>query len=46
VRSLTSGRGRHSEQFSHYSEVPAEAVAKVVAEKTRRNGNGNGAHEK
>lgn len=45
VRSLTSGRGRHSEEFSHYSEVPSEQVAKVMAEaKSRRNG--AAAHEK
>jgi elongation factor G len=44
VRSLTSGRGRHAEQFSHYAEVPAEYVPKVLAEKAKRNG--NGAHEK
>lgn len=46
VRSLTSGRGRHAEQFSHYSEVPAEHVAKVVADaKSRKNGAAP-AHEK
>ncbi|HVU31894.1 MAG TPA: elongation factor G [Opitutaceae bacterium] len=39
VRSLTSGRGRHSEEFSHYAEVPVDQVPKVVAEaKARRNG--------
>lgn len=38
VRSLTSGRGRHNEEFSHYAEVPAEFVQKVLAEKARRNG--------
>jgi elongation factor G len=37
VRSLTSGRGRHAEQFSHYAEVPADAVQKLLAEaKARR----------
>ena len=44
VRSLTGGRGRHSEQFSHYSEVPTEFVQKVLAEKAKRNG--TAAHEK
>ncbi len=44
VRSLTSGRGRHAEQFSHYSEVPAEYVPKVLAEKAKRNGGAT--HEK
>jgi elongation factor G len=37
VRSLTSGRGRHAEKFSHYAEVPAELAAKLLAEaKARR----------
>jgi elongation factor G len=39
VRSLTSGRGRHAEKFSHYSEVPPEFLSKVLTEaKTKRNG--------
>ena len=39
VRSLTSGRGRHEESFSHYSEVPLEFATKLVAEaKARREG--------
>ncbi|ACB73426.1 elongation factor G [Opitutus terrae] len=32
VRSLTSGRGRHDEAFSHYAELPAEQEAKLLAE--------------
>ena len=32
LRSLTSGRGRHEEGFSHYAEVPAELEAKLLAE--------------
>jgi elongation factor G len=37
VRSLTSGRGRHAESFSHYSELPNEVVPKLLAEvKARR----------
>jgi elongation factor G len=32
LRSLTSGRGRHDEKFSHYAEMPAELEAKIVAE--------------
>ncbi len=32
LRSLTSGRGRHEEKFSHYAEMPAEMEAKVIAE--------------
>ena len=39
LRSLTSGRGRHSENFSHYEEVPADQVQLILNEaKTRRNG--------
>jgi elongation factor G len=38
VRSLTSGRGRHAEQFSHYAEVPHEHAQKILAEKAKRNG--------
>jgi len=45
VRSLTGGRGRHSEQLTRYSEVPAEFVPKILTEKAKRNGNGP-AHEK
>ncbi len=37
VRSLTSGRGRHSEVFSHYAEIPADQAQKLIAEnKSRR----------
>ncbi len=37
VRSLTSGRGRHAEKFSHYAELPAEFAPKLLAElKARR----------
>jgi elongation factor G len=32
VRSLTGGRGLHSEKFSHYEEMPAEFERKVVEE--------------
>jgi elongation factor G len=45
VRSLTGGRGRHSEQFTRYAEVPAEYVQKILTEKAKRNGNG-AAHDK
>ena len=39
IRSLTSGRGRHSENFDHYEEVPADQVQNILAEaKARRNG--------
>jgi elongation factor G len=30
LRSLTGGRGLHSETFSHYEEMPREAEAKVI----------------
>jgi elongation factor G len=43
VRSLTSGRGRHSEQFDHYAEVPADTAQKILAERAKRNAV---AHEK
>jgi elongation factor G len=36
LRSLTSGRGRHSENFSHYEEVPTDQVAGIVAEAKAR----------
>jgi elongation factor G len=43
VRSLTGGRGRHSEEFSHYAEVPPELAQKILAERARRNGNASAA---
>ena len=43
LRSLTSGRGRHEEEFSHYAEVPPEQEAKILAEaKARRENGANG----
>ena len=46
LRSLTGGRGVHSEEFSHYEEMPREAADKVVAEAAKRKANqdANGAH--
>jgi elongation factor G len=38
VRSLTSGRGRHAEQFDHYAEVPPDMMQKILAERAKRNG--------
>jgi elongation factor G len=38
VRSLTSGRGRHAEEFSHYAEVPPEHTQRILAERAKRNG--------
>ncbi len=32
LRSLTGGRGIHSEDFSHYEEMPREMEAKVITE--------------
>lgn len=32
LRSLTSGRGYHTEQFDHYEEMPKDFEAKVIAE--------------
>ena len=43
VRSLTGGRGRHAEEFSHYADVPPEHMQKILAERAKRTGNGNGA---
>jgi elongation factor G len=39
LRSLTGGRGLHSEEFSHYEEMPREAADKVIAEAARRKAN-------
>jgi elongation factor G len=37
IRSLTAGRGIHSEEFSHYEEMPRELEQKVTADsKSRR----------
>jgi elongation factor G len=38
VRSLTSGRGRHKEAFSHYAELPPEVTQRLLAERAKRNG--------
>jgi elongation factor G len=38
VRSLTSGRGRHAEEFSHYADVPHEFAQKILAERAKHNG--------
>ena len=32
LRSLTGGRGLHTEDFTHYEEMPREMEAKVIAE--------------
>jgi elongation factor G len=41
LRSLTGGRGLHSEQFSRYEEMPREIEQRVIEEAKRaRAGNG------
>ena len=32
LRSLTGGRGIHTEEFNHYEEMPRELEAKIIAE--------------
>jgi elongation factor G len=46
LRSLTGGRGVHTEEFSHYEEMPREAAEKVIAEAAKRKAdqNNHGAH--
>jgi elongation factor G len=36
IRSLTSGRGRHVEEFSHYAEVPPEHMQRIIAERAKQ----------
>ncbi len=47
VRALTSGRGRHSEAFSHYAELPPEFATRLLNDlKAKKNGHVlAGAHE-
>jgi elongation factor G len=45
LRSLTGGRGVHTEDFSHYEEMPRDAEAKMVEEYKRHRADGNGHHE-
>ena len=43
LRSLTGGRGLHSEEFTRYEEMPRELEANVIeAAKRVRAGNGQG----
>ena len=35
IRSLTGGRGIHSEEFSHYEKMPKDAEKKVIASKQK-----------
>ncbi|NNC86929.1 MAG: elongation factor G [Akkermansiaceae bacterium] len=39
LRSLTGGRGQHSETFSHYEDMPRDVEKKIIAE-TKSNGGG------
>jgi elongation factor G len=39
LRSLTGGRGVHTEEFSHYEEMPREAAEKVITEAAKRKAN-------
>ncbi len=39
LRSLTGGAGVHTEEFSHYEEMPAAAAEKVIAEAAQRKAN-------
>jgi len=36
LRSLTGGRGVHTEEFSHYDEMPRDAAEKVIEEAKKR----------
>ena len=36
LRSLTGGRGVHTEEFSHYEEMPRESAEKVIEEAKKR----------
>jgi elongation factor G len=45
LRSISSGKGRHAETFSHYAEVPPDQATKLVTEaKARKEAEANGKH--
>ncbi len=44
LRSLTGGRGLHSEKFSHYEEMPGDQERKLVDEYQKARAAGNSAH--
>jgi elongation factor G len=45
LRSLTGGAGVHTEEFSHYEEMPHDTAEKVIAEAARRKaGNNHNSH--
>jgi len=41
LRAITSGRGRHSETFDHFEEVPRELVAGILEKHGRQQQNGD-----
>jgi len=41
LRSLTGGRGVHTEDFSHYEEMPRDAEARLVEEYKKHRADGN-----
>jgi elongation factor G len=45
LRSLTGGRGVHTEAFSHYEEMPRDAEAKIVEEYKKHRAEGTNHHE-
>ncbi len=45
LRSLTGGRGVHTEDFSHYEEMPRDAEAKLVEEYKKHRAEGGNTHE-
>ena len=44
LRSLTGGRGVHSEDFSHYEEMPREIEQKTIEEAKKRKAAAEAAH--
>ena len=44
IRSLTGGRGIHSEELSHYEEMPKEFEAKIIAEAKKAREEAHAAH--
>ena len=44
LRSLTAGRGLHSEKFSHYEEMPSDQEKKLVAEYQAARAAGTSSH--
>ncbi|HUE36030.1 MAG TPA: elongation factor G [Candidatus Acidoferrum sp.] len=44
LRSLTGGSGVHTEEFSHYEEMPRDAADKVIAEAAKRKAESHNSH--